>query len=56
VVDLVGDEVEVTGNHPLAGVTLSFVVDILEVRAATAEELASGHAHDDGCEACGQKQ
>ncbi|MFN4263335.1 MAG: peptidylprolyl isomerase [Thioalkalivibrionaceae bacterium] len=33
------------GNHPLAGRTLRVAVKVLEVRAATAEELAAaGHA------------
>jgi len=32
-------------NHPLAGRTLKFEVEILEVRPATEQELAHGHAH-----------
>lgn len=32
-------------NHPLAGQTLTFDVQVLEVRNATAEELAHGHVH-----------
>jgi FKBP-type peptidyl-prolyl cis-trans isomerase SlyD len=32
-------------NHPLAGRTLTFDIEILEVRAATEEELTHGHAH-----------
>ena len=36
------------GNHPLAGVTLVFSCTVNEVRAATTEELAHGHAHGDG--------
>jgi FKBP-type peptidyl-prolyl cis-trans isomerase SlyD len=32
-------------NHPLAGRTLTFDIEIVEVRAATDEELAHGHAH-----------
>ena len=41
------DDANVTldGNHPLAGVTLSFDVTVVEVRDATAEELEHGHAH-----------
>lgn len=45
ITDLKGDEVSLDGNHPLAGETLHFDVEILGVRAATAEELAHGHAH-----------
>jgi len=32
-------------NHPLAGETLNFDVSIADMRPATAEELAHGHAH-----------
>jgi len=40
-----GDDVTVDGNHPLAGQTLHFDVEVLSVRDATAEEMAHGHAH-----------
>jgi FKBP-type peptidyl-prolyl cis-trans isomerase SlyD len=40
-----GDMVTVDGNHPLAGQALNFDVEITEVRAASAEELAHGHVH-----------
>lgn len=43
--ELNGDKVTVDGNHPLAGVTLHFDVEVTSVRDATAEELAHGHAH-----------
>jgi FKBP-type peptidyl-prolyl cis-trans isomerase SlyD len=32
-------------NHPLAGEELHFDIEILDVRAATADELHHGHAH-----------
>jgi FKBP-type peptidyl-prolyl cis-trans isomerase SlyD len=35
-------------NHPLAGVTLVFDIEIVDVREATAEELEHGHAHGPG--------
>ncbi len=40
--------VDVDSNHPLAGKVLEFSVDILDVRAATEDELAHGHAHGPG--------
>ena len=42
------DNVTVDGNHPLAGVPLNFAVTIVEVRDASAEELAHGHVHGAG--------
>ena len=44
------DETNVTidANHPLAGQTLNFDVKVVEVRAATEEELQHGHAHGPG--------
>jgi FKBP-type peptidyl-prolyl cis-trans isomerase SlyD len=45
ITDVAKDEVTVDGNHPLAGVNLNFAVEVVEVRDATAEELAHGHAH-----------
>jgi FKBP-type peptidyl-prolyl cis-trans isomerase SlyD len=41
-----GDEVTIDGNHPLAGETLTFDVEVLNVRDATKEEMEHGHAHD----------
>lgn len=35
----------VDGNHPLAGQTIVFEIDISDVRDATQEELSHGHAH-----------
>jgi FKBP-type peptidyl-prolyl cis-trans isomerase SlyD len=39
------DKVLVDFNHPLAGLDLYFEGEILEVREASTEELAHGHAH-----------
>ena len=39
------ENVFVTYDHPLAGVTLHFDVDVRNVRAATAEEIEHGHVH-----------
>lgn len=41
-----GDEVTVDGNHLLAGQTLDFTVNVVDVREATSEELEHGHVHD----------
>ncbi|MEW6169740.1 MAG: peptidylprolyl isomerase [Pseudomonadota bacterium] len=43
-----GDVVTVDGNHPLAGETLNFDVEVTEVRPATEEELSHGHVHGPG--------
>lgn len=40
-----GDEVFLDGNHPLAGTTLHFAVEIVGVRDATDDEKAHGHPH-----------
>lgn len=48
VVGIEGDRVTVDGNHPLAGMDLTFDVNIVEVRDATSEELAHGHVHGPG--------
>lgn len=37
--------VTVDANHPLAGQRLNFDVEVVEVRAATVEELQHGHVH-----------
>lgn len=40
--------VDVDSNHPLAGKNLTFEIEVMDVRAATEEELAHGHAHGVG--------
>jgi FKBP-type peptidyl-prolyl cis-trans isomerase SlyD len=39
------DFVTVDGNHPLAGRTLRFSLEVAEVRKATHEEVSHGHVH-----------
>lgn len=46
--EVTADSVVVDGNHPLAGVTLNFDVEVTGVREATPEELAHGHVHGEG--------
>jgi FKBP-type peptidyl-prolyl cis-trans isomerase SlyD len=45
VVDVDGDEVILDGNHPMAGMTLHFEVEVADIRDATSEELEHGHVH-----------
>ena len=45
VVKIKGPQVILDGNHPLAGKTLDIAAEVVEVRAATAEEIAHGHVH-----------
>lgn len=40
--------VDVDLNHPMAGKDLSFDIEVVEVREASAEELEHGHVHGDG--------
>lgn len=35
-------------NHPFAGKTLTFAIQVVSVREATADELSHGHAHSKG--------
>jgi FKBP-type peptidyl-prolyl cis-trans isomerase SlyD len=40
-------------NHPLAGNSLFFTGQIIDIRESTEEERIHGHAHmTDGCEGC----
>jgi FKBP-type peptidyl-prolyl cis-trans isomerase SlyD len=43
-----GDRITIDGNHALAGKTLSFDVEVTEVREATEEEITHGHVHGPG--------
>lgn len=40
--------VDLDMNHPMAGKTLRFEVNILDVREATEEEITHGHVHGPG--------
>lgn len=45
VLKIKGDTVYLDGNHPLAGKELRVSLKVLEVRAASAEEIAHRHVH-----------
>lgn len=40
--------VDIDSNHPLAGKSLKFSLEIKDIRLATQDELSHGHAHGDG--------
>ncbi len=46
VTDVTPDKVVVDGNHPLAGMKLTFSCTVTAVRPATEEEIEHGHTHD----------
>lgn len=48
VTKIFGDTVILDGNHPLAGETLNFDVEIMDIREASKEELEHGHVHGPG--------
>ena len=45
VVKIKGAEVQLDGNHPLAGHAIRFAATVKAVRPASAEEIAHGHVH-----------
>jgi FKBP-type peptidyl-prolyl cis-trans isomerase SlyD len=48
VVDVEEDTITIDGNHVLAGQSLHFDVEVLDIRDATEEELSHGHVHAAG--------
>lgn len=48
ITDIADDKVVVDGNHPLAGLALVFSCTVMDVRAATKEEIEHGHVHAPG--------
>ena len=40
--------VALDGNHPLAGMDLTFDVEVIQIREATTEEMSHGHIHGAG--------
>ncbi len=49
VVKIEGDQITIDGNHALAGVPLTFDVEVVEIRPSTKEEMSHGHIHGAGC-------
>jgi len=45
VVDVSDESVTLDANHPLAGLTLHFDVEVMGVREATQDEVARGRLH-----------
>ena len=48
IVAITDDTVRCDFNNPMAGKTLHFEVEVMDVRAATPDELTHGHAHGPG--------
>lgn len=48
VIKVGGKVIDVDLNHPRAGQTLTFDLDVIEVREATSEELSHRHVHGPG--------
>ena len=48
VVKVEDEIVTVDFNHQMAGQTLHFTVEVIEIRGATSDELAHGHVHGPG--------
>ncbi len=48
ILEVDGDDVVISMDHPLAGVPLTFDIEIVATRAASAEEMAHGHPHGPG--------
>ena len=48
VVKVEGETVTMDFNHPLAGETLFFAGEVLDIREASEEELQHGHVHNHG--------
>ena len=50
VVEIGEEDVTIDFNHMLAGKTLTFEVEVIELREASQEEKEHGHAHGPGAQ------
>ncbi len=48
VTEVQDDKIVLDGNHPMAGMKLSFDVEVMKIRKATDEEVAHRHVHGPG--------
>jgi FKBP-type peptidyl-prolyl cis-trans isomerase SlyD len=48
IVGIANNQAYLDGNHPLAGQTLHFDVEIVDIRDASSEEISHGHPHGPG--------
>jgi len=48
ITNIEGDVVTVDFNHPMAGKTLTFDIEIMSIRPAQDEEISHGHVHGHG--------
>ena len=46
--DVAENEIKIDFNHPLAGKTLNFDLELIDIRDATPEEKSHGHVHGAG--------
>lgn len=50
VTEVDGDDITIDANHPLAGQTLHFEVEVVDVREGTPQEIEHGHVHAGGAD------
>ncbi len=49
IVEINSEAVVLDANHPLAGKTIEYKVEVREFHSATEEEIADRHVHDEDC-------
>ena len=48
VAEVLTDDIRCSANHPLAGKTLHYVLEVVAIREGAADEIAHGHIHGPG--------